>query len=289
MKFSKPVTDLIRQRYSCRTYTGQLIPPDIQAALKDFIYKLPPAPFESHPRLILNAGNVEDNRALKGLGTYGMIRNPAGFLIGAAGGGMRNLEDFGYLMEAVILRTTDLGLGTCWLGGNFKRSTFSERIRLRENEILPAVCSIGITSSAGRRTEDLIGRLAASNHRLGWERLFFDRSLNNPLSPGDSGVFAGPLEMIRSAPSASNKQPWRIIRNANHWHFYLKRTSGYGSSVLAHLLTLADLQRVDMGIAMCHFDLSSAELGMRGHWVLEDPGLVEPDHPYEYCSTWLPA
>jgi hypothetical protein len=58
------------------------------------------------------------------------------------------------------------------------------------------------------------------------------------------------------APSATNKQPWRIVRDGAAWHFYLRRTKGYGKgSALFTVLRIADLQRVDLGIAIRHFEL----------------------------------
>jgi len=60
--------------------------------------------------------------------------------------------------------------------------------------------------------------------------------------------------MVRIAPSASNKQPWRIVKIEGAWHFFLERTKGYGDGIIFKLLKLADIQRLDMGIAMCHFE-----------------------------------
>jgi len=34
---------------------------------------------------------------------------------------------------------------------------------------------------------------------------------------------------------------------------------------------MADLQRVDMGIAMCHFELAVREAGIEGRWVTDQP------------------
>jgi hypothetical protein len=88
------------------------------------------------------------------------------------------------------------------------------------------------------------------------------------------------LEMIRLAPSASNKQPWRIIKTGDTFHFYLKRTPGYGK-----ISKGVDLQLIDMGIAMSHFELSCQELGMKGHWVNLDPG-ISSSEIVDYCISW---
>ena len=69
------------------------------------------------------------------------------------------------------------------------------------------------------------------------------------------------------APSANNFQPWRIIKEpkANIFHFYMKRIPG-----LKQLFFMkADLQRVDIGIAMCHFALAADEEGLKGIWKVE--------------------
>ena len=94
--------------------------------------------------------------------------------------------------------------------------------------------------------------------------------------------------MVRLAPSASNKQPWRIVKDGSAWHFYLQRTPKYGpGSVVFNVMKLADLQRVDMGIAMCHFELTARELGLDGKWARMNPGLEIPDERTEYVVSWV--
>jgi hypothetical protein len=92
------------------------------------------------------------------------------------------------------------------------------------------------------------------------------------------------------APSASNKQPWRVVRRGGDWHFYLQRTKGYGKgSALFAVLRLADLQRVDLGIALCHFELAARELGLTGEWVLGEPEIGSLAQGVEYVATWQTA
>ena len=132
-------------------------------------------------------------------------------------------------------------------------------------------------------------RIGATD-RLAWEKLFFDKTFGGPLSSQATGAFATPLEMVRLGPSASNKQPWRIIRRAGRWDFYLQRTKGYGKGTLAfRLLGLADLQRVDMGIAMCHFELASRHLDLKGRWAVRGPEIEQPGEATEYTISWETA
>jgi len=283
--YNHPITEIIKQRFSCRSFTGKKIDPALIEKLTQLLSDSTIGPLGTHVRLELVSADEHDLTALKGLGTYGFIRGATGFIIGAASQGDRNLEDYGYLMERAILLATDIGLGTCWLGGSFNKGNFSRKISLKEDEIIPAVTAVGYIADKRRWLDSLVRRSAGSDNRLPWSSLFFDYSFDTPLDAVSSGTFTTPLEMVRLAPSASNRQPWRIVRDGNDWHFYLRRTPGYGERN-ASFLKLADLQRVDMGIAMCHFDLAAHEMGQSGEWTATEQIIGKPDELTEYTITW---
>jgi nitroreductase len=286
MPHSRPVTDIIRQRFSCRTYLDQPIAEDKRQQLADFLSSQKCGPLGASARFALVAATEQDRNSLRGLGTYGFIKGATGFIVGAVQPAEKNLEDYGYLMERAILFATDIGLGTCWLGGSFTQSSFAKKISAARSEKLPAVTSIGYIADPDR-SKDMIRQRAGSDRRLPWESLFFRQRFGETLAHDEAGAFAAPLEMVRLGPSASNKQPWRIIKDGNTWHFYLQRTPGYGSgSLVFNLLRLSDLQRVDMGIAMSHFELTANELGLKGRWVIEEPRLDKPDKLTEYIVSW---
>jgi hypothetical protein len=92
--------------------------------------------------------------------------------------------------------------------------------------------------------------------------------------------------MVRIGPSASNKQPWRIIRDGKNWHLFIQRSFFYGPRTLG-LVGIADMPRVDAGIAMCHFGLTARELGLHGKWEVADPGLESLGARTEYSATWV--
>jgi hypothetical protein len=50
---------------------------------------------------------------------------------------------------------------------------------------------------------------------------------------------------------------------------------------------MADLQRIDMEIGMCHFDLSTEERSLKGKWELRDPELKPLPERTEYIVTWI--
>jgi hypothetical protein len=53
--------------------------------------------------------------------------------------------------------------------------------------------------------------------------------------------------------------------------------------------TAADMQRIDMGIAMCHFEITAEELGLAGRWQVDEPAIFQPDELTEYLVTWASA
>ncbi len=282
----KPITELVKQRYSCRTYQDKPIEGGHQRVLSDFLSLQSAGPLGTRARFVLVAAADPDRQSLRGLGTYGFIRGAVGFIVGAAERAPRDLEDYGYLLEHAVVFATDLGLGTCWLGGTFSKSGFAKKIALTEREIMPAVAAVGYIAR-GSKFEGWIRKRAGSDFRLPWESLFFDERFGEPLTPGRAGLYTEPLEMLRLAPSASNKQPWRIVRVGDVFHFFLQRTKGYGKGSLHfRLLHLADLQRVDVGIAMCHFELTAREIGLTGQWVIDEPDIKKPDKSMEYTVSW---
>jgi nitroreductase len=286
MEFSRPVSELIVQRSSCRTYLDLPIDKEKRDALERFMKAGCSGPFGTRMRFGLIASQEGDRGALKGLGTYGVIKDAAGFILGATTKSPMSLEDFGYALERIILFATDLELGTCWLGGTFTKSRFARRFGIRDGEELPAAVSVGYPSEQPTAIEAVSRRYADSHNRLPWEDLFFDGDFGSPMTPEAAGAYAAVLEMVRIAPSASNKQPWRIVRRGNSWHLFLERSATYRSWMPA-LARIADMPRVDMGIAMCHFELAAREQGLEGRWQLAAPEPAIAGAPEEYSATWV--
>jgi hypothetical protein len=287
--YNQPITEVIRQRFSCRAYGTEPIGAELQRQLQDFMRPLRAGPLGSPARFELVAATEQDRQSLKGLGTYGFIQGATGFVVGAAGPGDKNLEDYGYLLEGIVLRATDLGLGTCWLGGTFTKSSFAKKISAQPGELLPAVASVGYIERPEAVRDTLFRQRLGANHRLPWTSQFFNEQFGSALAPETAGAYAAPLEMARLAPSASNRQPWRVVKAGPLWHFYLQRSPGYRQGFLSRLMKVDDIQRVDMGIAMCHFQLAADQAGLGGRWVLANPGLPLPYELTEYTVTWVSA
>lgn len=283
----KSIVSLINERFSCRKYLEKPLADEALGELKGFLENNQEAPFGNPIRFGLIAATSSEGQELKGLGTYGAIKGARGYIAGAVSPGQKNLEDFGYLMEKAVLKSAELGLGTCWLGGTFTKASFARKIDLAENETIPAIASVGYISGSDN-AGGWIGKAVNRSKRLPWEQLFFEENFARPLPQNKSEAYQQVLDCVRLAPSASNKQPWRIIKKDAYWHFYLQRTKGYGkdSFLMGKLLKLADLQRVDLGIAMCHFELAASELGLAGSWEINEPDLKKPNEWTEYTASW---
>lgn len=275
------VIETIRLRKSCRTYDSRTVEPETIILLQEYLASCSETPFGSALRFEIMDFKEMEPGELKKLTTYGVIRGARYFMAGAVEKHPMAMEDFGYGLEKAVLKATSLGLGTCILGGTFRRSGFAERMNLGYHELLPAVTPLGYPRDSRSLVDRMFRAVAASDRRKSRQELFFCGHGGTVLDDVRSGRFFTPLECVRLAPSASNKQPWRVIMGTDDgtFHFYLKRTPGYEK-----IARDIRLQNIDMGIAMCHFDLSAAELGCPGDWTVDDPGLDAAG--LEYVASW---
>lgn len=274
------ISDIIQKRYSCRSYADRSIEDSVLRHFSDAVHAPHPGPFGHQPRFALISMASLPREEWKKLGTYGVIKNARLFLAGIHQPAPMAAQDYGYCKEKLILKATELGLSTCWLGGTFSISAFGRAANLRPGELLPTVSPIGYAADKRSLTERVMRRFAGSDHRKPWVDLFFSGSVTAPLSPAEAGPYAEALENVRLAPSASNKQPWRIIVDKSHktFSFYISRAIGYRQ------LRDVSLQDIDMGIAMCHFELTAIELGFKGLWRQDDSALKVKT--LEYVASW---
>lgn len=276
------IVDIIKMRVSVRTYEDIPVEEEKVQKLTGFFDSNTEGPFGNRVKFQIIDLTDMDIEEIKTFGTYGVIKNARIFMVGVVKRAEKAMEDFGYCMERNLLKATELGLGTCWLGGTFNRSSFAQKIGTSESELLPAISPVGYAGDRKSITEKTLRFLVKSRHRKPWKEIFFNGDIDSILSEDDAGQYRVPLECVRIAPSASNQQPWRIIRDESgrSFHLYLKRTKGYD-----RLFGEISLQNIDMGIAMCHFELSAKEVGIKGSW---DNGSMHPDiQGLEYVVSWV--
>ena len=104
---------------------------------------------------------------------------------------------------------------------------------------------------------------------------------NTTLSKEEAGDFEFALEMVRLGPSASNKQPWRIVLKDSACHFYEYKQPGYSDRFPY------DIQRIDMGIAAAHFDYAVKEKNIKGNFEILNQSNLELPTNMEYVFSWI--
>lgn len=278
----RPLAELARLRYSCRSFDGRGLEPESLSRLEGIAAGVE-LPFGSRLRVGLIDNEKVRAANLFSAGSYGMIRGARFYLAALVRRQEpRRWEDAGFALEAAVLLATDLGLGSCWIGGVFDRKRFGRVLAIRQDEQLPAVVAVGWPAARRTLRDRLVRWSAKGNSRKAAAELFFAGRWDAPLSGEAAGPWAQALECVRLAPSASNKQPWRIARSAAAFHFFLARDRAYSA-----LMPIADLQRIDLGIAMCHFQFAALELGLAGKWSVSDPRVPATPANYEYIASFL--
>ena len=204
--------ETIKKRISCRSFDGIPLDNKMKEQLKAFLRKNSRGPFGNALRFELIDLTEAERAELKSLGTYGVIKGACLFIAGAVTRGGHAMEDYGFGMERNILFATALGLGTCWLGGTLNRAGFARKVGLTQEELMPAISPIGNPAEKRSLTDRAFRFMAKSDKRKPWEEAFFDNRPGNPLVKENAGDYGQALESVRIGPSASNRQPWRIIR-----------------------------------------------------------------------------
>jgi hypothetical protein len=292
--FNHSPLDLIRARSSVRRFTGEPLAEEVRRELDSFCKILQAGPLGSSCRFQLVDTGGRPGGLGERVGAYGTIAGAPSYLAGAVEDGQYALPDFGYLFELLLLKATDIDLGTCWVGGIFSRGRFAKAVGLRSTELLPAVSPVGVPTTRRSLYDRVIRWSAGSTRRKAWSELYADGLSGEPISEKQDGAAGGSsasdpytvaLEMVRLAPSASNRQPWRCLRQEQMVHFYLQRTPGYRG------VSPGDLQLIDMGIAMSHFDLAMECAGVEGRWELSEPPRIAQPKAWqkaEYLVSWQP-
>ena len=277
MKPVFPVEKTIRERSSIRSYEPRSLTPEETELFHDFIKTLN-NPFSVDVSFRI----LESSDAQKGekLGTYGVIKGARNFIGATVPDCDLALEALGYSMEHLVLYAVALGYGTCWLGGTFDKSAFSHVMDLKEGDLFPVISPLGYPTGKKRPMESIIKWTAKSDQRKDWNELFFQDDFSSPLAKSDAGDFAFALEMTRLAPSAVNKQPWRVVKSQDAYHFYEAKTLKEGKNSV-------DIQRVDVGIAACHFGLAAAEKKLPGELKKLPVPEIKTSSEMKYLFSWV--
>ncbi len=246
---------VIRQRYSCRSYSGRSLPPSLRERVEALVEEPLTGPFGGNVSFgLLEFGETSGDTPR--LGTYGFISGATLYLAGSINPAFMWQTDFGYCMQKLILRLTAMGLATCWLESTYDAGALRRRYNPPPGHVIPAVSPVGF-SAARRSVMDRVVKAAArGGQRRPAHQLFFSWPDGTPLDPADAPAYADALEAVRLAPSAVNRQPWRVYveSDGGTCHFFSRGRP-----------------RLDLGIAMRNFEELCRHDGIPGTWLRLSP------------------
>ena len=262
--------ETILTRKSVRSYDGRLIEPETLEKVKAFAQEIK-NPFS------IPVSFVFLDAKEKGLSSPVLTGEPL-YVAGKVAKVPYGDVAVGYAMESLLLYAWSVGLGSVWIGGTMKREVFEAAAEKEAGERMPCVSPLGYPAAKKSLRETLMRKGVGADSRLDGEKLFFDGSFHRPLTGKALEPWNDLLELVRWAPSAVNKQPWRIVLGDGRFHFYLRHDKGYiGEAV-------GDMQKIDMGIALCHFVLGAELRDQAPTVTIADPGIPTPSGT-EYIAT----
>ncbi len=163
--------------------------------------------------------------------TYGLFSNVRSVILMKGKKELNHLKEMvGYYGEDLILTITDMGLGTCWVGGTFDKDEFT----IEHNEELICVIVVGKVE-APNMGEKLLHSAIHRKVKSLEQRITSDQAL-------PQWAFDG-MQAVLLAPTAKNTQ---------------KPMFKYENGVLsAHIADDYALDLIDLGIAKKHFDIEA--------------------------------
>lgn len=189
---------------------------------------------------------------------------------------------FGYSFQDLLMYAQNKGLGTVIIAGTMPREKFEKAAGITDGELMPCISPIGVVAKKMGVKEVLMRKGIKADTRFPFTKLFFEEDFNKALDEDrakELGIYEA-LEAVRLAPSAVNKQPWRIVVSGNVAHFYEKKDKGYDNGKF-------DLQKVDLGIALYNFSRGLEELGKKAEIRISNPGLeIESNTEYIASYAW---
>ncbi len=268
------VKEVIKRRISNRTYEERSLTEEDKKKLLEFNSTLTnPFGVEVKVQYISKKKGADDVQ----LGTYGTIKGAKDFLAITVKDQPYAMEAIGYQFENLVLYATAMGIGTVWLAGTFKRKDFINAIEIGEDDLFPCICPLGYPAQKQSFLEKITKASLGSKKRKDWDKLFFLEDFTKALTKADAGIYEDALEMLRLAPSATNSQPWAVVKEGNKFHFFCNYKNTLNDDV-------KKIKHIDIGIALSHFHQTAMSKGLNGNLQIEDIGFSIPDNMHYVIS-----
>jgi len=272
--FDKPIDVLIKERKSTRHYDDRQVSADHVETLQSLLDQLTCDDY----RFVIADYSMKKGEKIS---TYGLIKNAKKFIYAISdkniGSDRVKSTQFGYDFEKIILKATDLGIDTCWMGMSYNEKQVLNTLKTNDKERLIMATPIGYRKKSSIQ-DSLTRRIVGAHKRKNNNKIFYDRELNKELVNFREG-YEHVLNMVRLAPSAGNVQPWRIVQTGDGYDFYLKPAKFYDKMKDKRV----DFSYNDMGIAKLHFEIATEASGLEGQWIHKKD---EISKALEYLFSW---
>lgn len=193
--------EAIKQRVSCRAYADKPVEVEKIRELKQLVDEMNQ---ESGLNMQFYGDNEKTELKLNGA----MFTGPVYWYAVLAGGDdPESAEKIGYYGEKLVMRATELGLGTCWVGGTYDKDSI--RVQLLSDQKVWDVIPIGYALDKVPFKQRMIrSRIRAKNIPL---RDFFESNVPFERIP-EWVCLCG--QAVLDGPSAVNGQPIRCTYQA---------------------------------------------------------------------------
>lgn len=240
----------IEERHAVRTYDPSRPLTDKEISVIRQTIKEAQSPFGGNVAVKLHKFELTGKQTPS---TYGSVSGASWFMLVGFPEDKASMLSAGFRQAQVALKIFSMGLGTNWMTDTFKGSQFSEVAQFPDSTPLHVIMPVGYPAEKQRMVEKLTHKLLGSGSRKPFDDLFFSGNFDKPVDK--ESPFYRPLEYMRSAPSAYNKQPWRALVEDNRIYFYQEPSRD---------------SLIGMGIGLCQFYFSLIQLGFDGNWINSD-------------------
>lgn len=270
------VKKAVQDRVSIRSYEERSLTKEDKSKLMDFNASLTnPFGVDVKVQYISKDKGAEDVQ----LGTYGTIRGAKDFLAITVKDQPYAMEAVGYQFENLVLYATDMGLGTVWLAGTFNRKDFKNVIEISDEDLFPCICPVGYPGQKRSFIEKITRASLGSKKRKEWDKLFFLDDFSKSLTKEGAGRYTDALDMLRLAPSATNAQPWAVVKEGDKFHFFCNYKNSLNNDV-------KKIKHLDLGIALSHFHQTAMSDGLNGKLEVADIDFDVPENMH-YIITYI--
>ena len=241
--------EAIFNRHSVRSYDFKDITPGMLEDIKGYALNADTLGLSGNLELnfINNTDKIAQNHLFKGLvGQYGSVTAPYYMHCRASQSSYADIFT-GICLETAVLDCTRYGIGTCWIG-----------IPLNNDYIN------GVLGESYDTTNQIMLALGFENKANTYQPT--KRKDISDIVQGNASPQALKLiEAARVAPSSMNSQPWMFTVEGDRIILSVKKR---GASRLSQ--TLAHLNRIDAGIALCHISVAAKHYSIELSYTLLD-------------------